>query len=84
MVSAMLMLREFGDRLRELHVSEVGPQGEHLPLGATAKQAFARIAHLLPADCPLIIESIVPPELMERELDAVSALFDAPAAAAIA
>jgi hypothetical protein len=77
MVSAMLMLREFGDRLVELHISEVGPRGEHLPLGATTRQAFARVVHLVPADCPLIIESIIPAELIESELDAVSALFDA-------
>jgi hypothetical protein len=77
MVSAMLMLQEFGDRLRELHVSEVGPRGEHLPLGATGRQAFSRIVHLVPAGCPLIIESIIRPELIESELDAVSALFDA-------
>ncbi len=76
MVSAMLMLQEFGDRLVELHISEVGARGEHLPLGATTRQAFARVAHLIPADCPLIIESIIPPESIERELDAVSALFD--------
>lgn len=76
MVSAILMLQEFSDRLRELHVSEVGPRGEHLPLGATTRQAFARIAHLVPVDCPLIIESIIPPELIESELDAVSAVFD--------
>ena len=76
MVSAMLMLQEFGDRLVELHVSEVGPRGEHLPLGATTRQAFARVVHLVPADCPLIIESIIPAELIEHELDAVSALFD--------
>jgi hypothetical protein len=76
MVSAMLMLQEFGDRLVELHISEVGARGEHLPLGATTKQAFTRVVHLVPADCPLIIESIIPPELITRELDAVSALFD--------
>jgi hypothetical protein len=77
MVSAMLMLQEFADRLVELHISEVGPRGEHLPLGATTRQAFARVVHLVPADCPLIIESIITAELIERELDAVSALFDA-------
>lgn len=76
MVSAMFMLQEFADRLVELHVSEVGPHGEHWPLGATARQAFARVAHLVPADCPLIIESMIPAECMERELDAVRALFD--------
>ncbi len=83
MVSAMLMLEEFGDRLRELHVSEVGPRGEHLPLGATARQAFARVVHLVPAECPLIIESVVPAESIERELDVVSALFDAVPAIAV-
>ena len=76
MVSAMLMLQEFGDRLVELHISEVGPRGEHLPLGATTRQAFAHVVHLVPADCPLIIESIIPAALIESELDAVSALFD--------
>jgi len=77
MVSAMLMLQEFGERLVELHVSEVGSHGEHLSLGATTRHAFARVVHLVPADCPLIIESIIAPELIEHELDAVTALFEA-------
>ena len=86
MVSAMLMLQEFGARLRQLHVSEVGPRGEHLPMGATTRQAFARVVHLVPDHCPLIIESIIPPESIESEIDAVSAIFDevAPPQAAIA
>ncbi|SRR5258708_5251061 len=77
MASAILMLRGFGDRLRQLHVSEVGPRGEHLPLGATARSSFARVAHHVPADCPLIIESIIPAESIEHELDVVSAVFEA-------
>lgn len=76
MASAMRMLQELGGRLRELHVSEVGPRGEHLPLGATTRQVFARIVHLVPPDCPLIIESITPPERIEHELDAVRGVFD--------
>jgi hypothetical protein len=83
MVSAMLMLEEFGDRLVELHISEVGPRGEHLPLGATTRQAFARVIHLVPSGCPLIIESIISPEMIEHELDAVTALFE-PATAEVA
>src|SRR5438128_1947764 len=43
MASAILMLRAFAARLRELHVSEVGPRGEHLPLGATTRHSFARV-----------------------------------------
>lgn len=76
MASAILMLRAFGDRLRQLHVSDVGPHGEHLPLGATARHSFARVAHHVPADCALIIESIIAAESIERELDAVSNVFE--------
>lgn len=76
MVSALRMLREFGDRLCQLHVSDVGPRGEHLPLGATARRSFAHVAHRVPADCPLIIESIIAPEAMEQELDSVCAALE--------
>lgn len=77
MASAILMLRAFRDRLRQIHISEVGTKGEHLAIGATTRYAFARVTHLIPPDCPLIIESVIPVEQIERELDAVSLLFDA-------
>lgn len=82
MASALRMLREFGARLRQLHVSEVGARGEHLPLGATARMSFAEVAHRVPADCPLIIESVIPVEAIERELTAVSAALEAQTAIA--
>jgi hypothetical protein len=84
MTSAILMLREFGDRLRQLHVSDVGARGEHLPLGATARNSFARAARFVPNDCPIIIESIIDKDAIERELDTVIAVFDTPLAQATA
>jgi hypothetical protein len=84
MTSAILMLREFGHRLRQLHVSDVGPRGEHLPLGATARNSFARLARYVPDDCPIIIESIIAIDAIERELDAVIGVFEAPLAQATA
>ena len=77
MASALRMLREFGGRLRQVHVSEVGTRGEHLPLGATARLSFAEVAHRIPADCPLIIESVIEAGQIERELDAASAALEA-------
>ena len=71
MSSALRMLREFSGRLRQVHVSDVGAHGEHLPLGATARRSFAHVAHRLPAECPLIIESIVPADGIGRELESV-------------
>jgi hypothetical protein len=80
MTSALLMLREFGSRLVQLHVSDVGPRGEHLPVGVMAQLAFSRIAQHVPPACPLIIESIVPPEKINDELAAVAFAFrDRPA-----
>lgn len=74
MAVAILMLAEFSERLVQLHVSEVGPMGEHLPLSGLAASAFRRLAHRIPAECALIIESVVAAEEMERELSTVRRL----------
>lgn len=76
MAGALLMLFEFGPRLRQLHVSEVGPRGEHLPVKALARLACAKVAHHVPESCPLIIESVIPPEAISSELQSVAYAFD--------
>ncbi len=76
MATALLMLLEFGSRLRQLHVSDVGARGEHLPIGVLAKWAYARVARHVPEACPLIIESVVSPEAIPNEISAVSSAFD--------
>ena len=76
MALALKMLFEHGSRLRQLHVSDVGPRGEHQPVRALARWAFERVAKHVPRSCPLIIESVVGPEGMEAELRAVEAAFE--------
>lgn len=75
MTTAIRMLIAFADRLRQVHVSEVGPRGEHLPLSIIARQVFRRVVRLVPEDVPLIIESIVEPYAMDREIEAVREVF---------
>jgi hypothetical protein len=75
MATAMRMATEFGSRLRQLHVSEVGRGGEHLPLSALAMYAFQLVAPLIPVDCPAIIESVVTPDRIEREMHKTATLF---------
>jgi len=75
MNSAIEMLRELAPRLRQLHVSQVGPAGEHLPADAATRAAFARVAAHVPEGVPLIIESMVPPGRMAAELEGVRASF---------
>ncbi len=60
-----------------MHVSEVGPRGEHLPLGPIARRVYRRVTRLVPEHVPLIIESIVQPDAMMREVEVVRDLFAA-------
>ena len=75
MATAILMLKQFGDRLKQVHVSDVGPNGEHSSIGILARLAFGRVAAHVPEDCPLIIESVIPASQMSEELAAVSETF---------
>lgn len=76
MAVAFMMLDEFADRLVELHISEIGSRGEHLPIHGVAAAAFRRIAHRIPPETALIIESVVPPSQIDAELAVVRSLFD--------
>ncbi len=71
MTSALLMLDAFGSRLRQIHISEVGSRGEHMPLGAMSRRAYAHVAHHIPMECPVIIESVVGEDGMASEMRAV-------------
>ncbi|MEK6371430.1 MAG: TIM barrel protein [Acidobacteriota bacterium] len=76
MATAILMLREFGDRLRQVHVSDVGARGEHFSIGVLARLAFSRLAMHVPRGCPMIIESVIEPDAIEREVNAAIGAFD--------
>src|SRR5271165_4833185 len=75
MDTAMRMAQEFSGRLRQLQVSEIGISGEHLPLSALAIYAFQLVAPFVPGDCAVIIESVIKPEGMQREIRKSSSLF---------
>jgi hypothetical protein len=81
MGSTLLMLREFGPRLRQVHVSDVGPRGEHRALGVLAVLAFSVVANHIPATCPIIIESVIAPDRMDDELAAVRLVLEPRSAA---
>jgi hypothetical protein len=72
---AIEMLQSFGTRLRQLHVSEVGTFGEHRRLGFLARTAFRRVVRYVPADVPVILESIVAEKDMMDELQAARDIF---------
>jgi hypothetical protein len=70
MTEAFRILREFGSRLTQVHMSDVDVTSRHVPLTWVAIRAFAEVAELIPANVPVILESPVPVADMENELHA--------------
>jgi len=71
MTEAYLILREFGSRLRQVHVSEVNTRSKHDRLSYTSILAFREIAEMIPPDIPLILETPVETSEMRAEIDKV-------------
>jgi hypothetical protein len=69
MSEATLILGKFGSRLKQLHISEVNTMSHHESLSLSAIRAFNKVSHLIPDDCPLILETPVRPEEIQKEVD---------------
>jgi hypothetical protein len=59
MNEAYLLLRHCRPRLGQIHISEVNFFSRHDPLSAAAIEATRRIAHLVPEDVPVILETLI-------------------------
>jgi len=68
---AIGLLERFRERLRQVHMSEVDPYSKRIPIGFAALCGFQVVAKLIPDDCAVIIESIVTPDQIEKELQSV-------------
>lgn len=73
MSEAVAILQAFRGRLKQLHVSEVNTQSKHDPLTLEAMMAFQRVSRLIPEDIPVILESRVSEEQIDKEIG--NALF---------
>lgn len=71
MTEAYLILREFGPKLRQVHVSEVNTRSKHDPLSYASILAYQDVAHLIPVNVPLILETPVAEDQMESEIGKV-------------
>jgi hypothetical protein len=68
MTEAYKILKRFGNRLKQVHVSEVNTSSQHDPISYAAKIAFHEVAHLIPSNIPVIIESRVTQPEIRREI----------------
>lgn len=71
MTAAYRILKEYSQRLVQLHVSEVNSASRHDSISYATKLGFQSVAHLIPAHVPLIIESRVTRAEISKEIAAV-------------
>jgi hypothetical protein len=64
------MLDAFGDRLAEVHLSELDDQSRHVRLSPTGIEAYQAVADRIPLHVPVIIEAPVQPHEIADELEA--------------
>ncbi|HEY0872435.1 MAG TPA: hypothetical protein VGD94_03100 [Vicinamibacterales bacterium] len=77
MTEAYRILREFGSRICQLHVSEVTSSSKHDRLSEGAIRAFVEVAEQLPLDVPSILETPVDEEYARAELTQAERIFEA-------
>jgi hypothetical protein len=74
MTEARQILIRFQDRIRQIHVSEVNTQSQHIPLSFSTVTAFRKVLDLIP-EVPWILEAVIPPERIEDEIRYVRESF---------
>jgi len=59
MTEASLLLRAFGGRLAEVHISEVNTASRHDPISRNAVRAFQTVEADIPEHIPIILETLI-------------------------
>jgi len=78
MTEEYVILREFGSKQRQVHVSEVNTRSKHDPLSYASILAYQEVAHLIPASVPLILETPVTADQIEAEIAKVRKALPVP------
>lgn len=68
MTEAYLMLKAFGERLCQVHLSEVNTRSKHDVLSSASILAFQEVAHLIPERTPIILETPVQENAIQHEI----------------
>ena len=76
MMEALDMVRTFGSKIKQLHVSVVNSKSIHESLTFEAILDYRKIAKFIPKDTPIVIESPTRSEHLGNEMDMASLIFD--------
>lgn len=69
MTEAHLILRAFGSRLQQVHLSEVNTRSKHDPLSYGSILAFREVAHMIPESIPIVLETPVREDQIQSEIE---------------
>lgn len=76
MTEARAMLRRYGKRLKQIHISEIDSEGKHYAMSIATILASQRIAALIPEDIAIVIESQVPEAAISIEVESAQRALD--------
>lgn len=76
MIGAYQLLKAFGDRIVQLHVSEVDTLNRHDVISLAAEMAFFQVRQFVPKASAVILESRVQEKDIDREAEKVICLLD--------
>ena len=82
MTEGYTILKQFGSRLVQVHISEVNSSSQHERISFGARLAFEQLTTLIPEGVPLILESRVTEAEISEEVNIVCELFE-PIASAV-
>jgi hypothetical protein len=80
MTESSLLLGAFGDRLAEVHISEVNTASRHDPISPNAVIAFQSVAKHIPEEVPIVLETLIDegqseiPRELQRAREALSVM----------
>ena len=75
MQEAASLLQSFGDRLRQVHMSDVNSQSRHERLNYESIMAFRRVARWLDESVPVILEDACRGSQVDEEISAAEMVF---------
>ncbi len=75
MVESTQILRDFKDRICEVHASGLTARSTHGPISTAASFAYSSLAHLIPSTIPIILESPVDERLISSEINFAADTF---------
>ncbi len=75
MSRAYEILRRYRNRIAHVHASEVSDDGAHRPFSPSSSAAFGKLADMIPAAAPVILETVTPDDEIGEQLREAKDIF---------